>query len=81
MHYTFFKGPINIYYLYLKNYIPQLAVNLGYYYAQGSELPKIGFLLAQRYTNLAWGKGDDPKGSELTKTVCNYSCQQKLLQC
>ena len=40
----------------------------------------MGFLFAQRYTNFAWawGKGDNPKGSELTN-VCNYSCQQKLL--
>ena len=60
-------------------FIPQLAVNLGYY-AQGSELPKMGFLLAQRYTNLAWGKGDNPKESTLKKIVCNCSCQQKLLQ-
>ena len=27
----------------------------------------MGFLLAHRYTHLAWGKGDNPKGSELTK--------------
>ena len=60
-----------------------LAVNFDYY-AQGSELPKMGFLLAQWYTNLAWAwawKGDNPKGSKLTKIVYYYSCQQKLLQC
>ena len=63
-------------------FIPQLTVNLGCY-AQGSELPKMFFLLDQRYTNLAWawGKGDNPKGSEQTKIVCNCSCQQKRFQC
>ena len=38
----------------------------------------MGFLLAQRYTNLAWGKGDNFNVSELTKssaiTVVSRNC-------
>ena len=43
----------------------------------------MGFLLAQRYTNLAWawGKRDNPKGSELTQIEGNLKVLLQLHPC